>query len=212
MRITWYGHACFKFDFSQGPYVVTDPFDDHVGYPLCREEADVVTVSHAHSDHNYTESLRGNFTKITRPGLFTFDDLIVQGVKSYHDAENGGRRGDNVIYIFESDDVRIAHLGDLGHEPNLKQYAALTNIDVLLIPIGGYYTIDTDTALKIIDHVRPRVVIPMHFKTPLMDFPITDEKRFVEKTGAVYWDKRWVEVTRENINSLPRALVLKYQD
>ena len=87
MRITWYGHACFKFDFSQGPYVVTDPFDDHVGYPLCREEADVVTVSHAHSDHNYTESLRGNFTKITRPGLFTFDDLIVQGVKSYHDAE-----------------------------------------------------------------------------------------------------------------------------
>lgn len=117
-----------------------------------------------------------------------------------------------MIFLIEGDGLRIAHLGDLGCEPSAQVMQKLERLDLMLIPIGGYYTIDTDTALKVIDHVRPRVVIPMHFKTPLMDFPITDEKRFVEKTGAVYWDKRWVEVTRENINSLPRALVLKYQD
>ena len=212
MKIKWFGHACFKLSFSQGPYVVTDPFDDHVGYPLCETEADIVTTSHGHGDHNYVESINGKPTVLNRPGMFTFDDLLVRAVKSYHDAENGTRRGENLIFIYESDDLKIAHLGDLGHEPDLKQYAALDGTDVLLIPIGGYYTIDTDTALKVIEEIKPRLVIPMHFNTDVMNFPISDETQFVEATGAKYWDSTEIEVTRENIDSLPNAVVMKFRD
>lgn len=212
MKIKWYGHACFGLEFSGGPYVVTDPFDDHVGYPLCEAYADIVTISHGHGDHSYAASVQGRPTVLNRSGMFTFDDLLVKAVKSYHDAENGGRRGDNLIFIYESDDLKLAHLGDLGHEPDLKQYAALEGTDVLMIPIGGYYTIDTDTALKVIDHIGPRVVIPMHFKTPVMDFPISDEKRFAEALNAAYWDSTEIEITRENIGSLPAAVILKYAD
>ena len=212
MRIKWYGHACFKLDFAQGPYVVTDPFDDHVGYPLCDASADIVTTSHGHGDHNYVESIQGRPTVLNRAGMFTFDDLVVRAVKSYHDHEGGTRRGDNLIFIFESDDLKIAHLGDLGHEPDLRQYAALEGVDVLMIPIGGFYTIDTDTALKIVEHVKPRLVIPMHFKTEVLNFPISDEKQFAEAGGAVYWEKSYIDITRENIDSLPGAVVLKYKD
>ena len=101
-------------------------------------------------------------------------------------------------------------MGDLGHEPDLKQYAALEGTDVLMIPIGGYYTIDTDTAVRIIDAIKPKLVIPMHFNTAVMNFPITDEKHFVELTGAEYADSNVIEVTKENIGSLPRAIVMKY--
>ena len=211
MKLKWFGHACFGMQFSGGPNVVADPFDESVGYPLCTAEADIVTTSHFHHDHNYTGSVSGEFTKINRTGLFTFDDLVLQGVASYHDDENGTRRGNNVIYIFESDGLRIAHLGDLGHEPNLKQYAELTDIDVLLIPIGGFYTIDTETALKVIEEVAPKITIPMHFRTPAINFPIADEKEFVEKTGAKYWDGSELEITKENIGSFPKAIVLKYE-
>lgn len=212
MKIKWYGHSCFKLSFSQGPYVVTDPFDDHVGYPLCETEADIVTTSHGHGDHNYVESIKGRPTVLNRAGMFTFDDLFVKAVKSYHDTEKGARRGENLIFIFESDDLKIAHLGDLGHEPDLKQYAALEGTDVLLIPIGGYYTINTGTALHIIEHVKPKVVIPMHFNTDVMNFPITDEEQFAKETCADYWDSTEIEITKENIAGLPNAVVLKFKD
>ena len=212
MKIKWYGHSCFELRFSGGPYVVADPFDDHVGYPLCEARAYIVTTSHGHGDHSYVASVQGCPTVLNRSGMFTLDDLLVKAVKSYHDAENGGRRGDNLIFIYESDDLKLAHLGDLGHEPDLKQYAALDGTDVLMIPIGGYYTIDTDTALKVIEHIRPRVVIPMHFKTPVMDFPISDEKQFAGAMKATYWDGTEIEITRDNIDSLPAAVILKYAD
>ena len=212
MQIKWYGHACFGLDFANGPRVVTDPFDDHVGYPLCTASADIVTTSHGHGDHNYVESIQGRPTVLNRTGLFIFDDLCIRGVKSFHDDANGAKRGENIIYIFESDGLKLAHLGDLGHEPNMAQYAALEGADVLMIPIGGYYTIDTDTALKIIDHVKPRIAIPMHFNTAVMNFPITDEKRFAELTSAKYWDGSAIEVTKDNIDALPSAVVLKYAD
>lgn len=212
MKIKWYGHSCFGLEFSGGPCVVADPFDGHVGYPLCEAYADIVTTSHGHGDHSYVASVQGHPTVLNRPGMFTFDDLMVKAVKSYHDADNGGRRGDNLIFIYESEGLKLAHLGDLGHEPDLKQCAALDGTDVMLIPIGGYYTIDTDTALKVIDRIRPKVVIPMHFKTPVMDFPISDETQFAKALNAVYLDGTELEITAENIGSLPAAIILKYAD
>lgn len=210
MKIKWYGHSCFGLEFSGGLRVVTDPFDDHVGYPLCEAYADIVTISHGHSDHSYAASVQGLPTVLNRAGAFDFGDLQVKAVKSFHDAENGALRGDNLIFIYEADGLKLAHLGDLGHEPDAQQYAALEGTDVLMIPIGGYYTIDTDTALRAISRIRPRIVIPMHFKTPVMDFPISDEKQFAEARNAVYMDGTKIEIAAENIGSLPGAVILKY--
>ncbi len=212
MKIKWYGHACFKLSYSENLNVVTDPFDDHVGYPLCETEADIVTTSHGHGDHNYTESIKGKPAVLNRAGMFAFDDLTVRTVKTFHDGENGERRGKNLIFIFEAEGLKIAHLGDLGHEPDEDQYAALAGIDVMMIPIGGYYTINTGIALKIVENVKPKLVIPMHFNTEVMNFPITDEEQFAKETGAKYWDSTEIEVTYENIDSLPNAVVLKYKD
>ena len=210
MKLKWYGHSCFRMEFCGGLKVVTDPFDDSVGYELCRAQADIVTTSHGHYDHNYIASLEGDPTKLNRPGLFEFDGLRVRGMGAYHDAEGGARRGKNIIYIFEGDGLRLAHLGDLGHVPDDGMYDYLTGVDVLMIPIGGFYTIDTPAALDIIARVRPRIAIPMHFKTPVMNFPITDEREFVEKTGARYWNGSEIEITAENIGGYPGAVVLKY--
>lgn len=212
MRLKWYGHACFGMKFAGGIRAVTDPFDGSVGYALCDAEADVVTISHGHFDHNYTAAVKGDFAKIDGVGNFEFDGLALRGMASYHDGEGGARRGSNIIYIFEADGLKIAHLGDLGHLPDEEQYAALAGADVLLIPIGGFYTIDTDMAVEIIDRVSPKIAVPMHFKTEAIDFPISDERKFVEKTGAKYWDGTEIEITKENIGGYPGAIVLKYVD
>lgn len=212
MLLKWYGHACFGMNFSGGPDVVTDPFDKSVGYPLCTAKADIVTTSHNHGDHNFIASVGGEPTRLNRAGIFTFDDLVVRGYHSYHDAEKGTRRGENIVYVFESDELRIAHLGDIGHEPDLKLYAALTDIDVLLIPIGGFFTIDAETALRIVDEVRPKLVIPMHYKTPAINFPIDDEKKFAEALGAKYWESSSIELTEDNISKYPNAIIMKYAD
>lgn len=210
MKLIWHGHSCFEMDFRDGPRVVADPFDEKVGYPVCRAEADVVTNSHAHMDHNYIAELGGNFSRLNRPGRFAFEDLTVTGVKSFHDAEGGAKRGPNIIYIYEAEGLRVAHLGDLGHMPDDAQFAALSNLDVMLIPIGGFYTIDTGTAVEIIRRAKPRVAVAMHFLTPAMKFPISDEAQFVALTGACRIDGQEIEVTRENIEQLPGAVILDY--
>ncbi len=210
MKLIWHGHSCFEMDFKGGPRVIADPFDEKVGYPVCRAEADVVTNSHAHMDHNYIAELGGNFARLNRPGRFAFEDLTITGVKSFHDAEGGAKRGPNIIYIYEAEGLRVAHLGDLGHMPDDAQFAALSNLDVMLIPIGGFYTIDTGTAAEIIRRAKPRVAVAMHFLTPAMKFPISDEAQFVGLTGAHRVGAREIEVTRETIGQLPGAVILDY--
>jgi L-ascorbate metabolism protein UlaG (beta-lactamase superfamily) len=210
MKLIWHGHSCFEMDFANGPRVIADPFDEKVGYPVCRAEADVVTNSHAHGDHNYVAGLSGDFARLNRPGRFAFEDLTVTGIKSFHDAEGGARRGPNIIFIYEAEGLRIAHLGDLGHMPDDAQFAALSGLDLMLIPIGGYYTIDTRTAVEVIRRAKPRVAVAMHFLTPVMNFPISDEKQFVELTVAKYACAQEIEITRENVGGLPGAIVLEY--
>ncbi len=207
MKLIWHGHSCFEMDFKNGPRVIADPFDEKVGYPVCRAEADIVTNSHAHMDHNYIAELTGNFSRLNQPGSFVFEDIAIAGYRSFHDDAAGQKRGSNLVFLYEAKDLKIAHLGDLGHMPDDALFAALSGLDVMLIPIGGFYTIDTPTAVEIIRRAKPRVAVAMHFRTPRINFPIADEKQFVELTGAQFVGAREVEITK---GELPRAMVLEW--
>ena len=208
MKLKWYGHSCFGMTFANGTTLITDPFDDTVGYPLCTARADAVLSSHDHFDHNHIQSVAGTPKLINTPGAHEINGVRITGTHSFHDPEQGKLRGENVIFVVEADGLRIAHLGDLGHMPNEEQLKAISGVDVMLIPIGGTYTITTPQAVEVIAQAKPRTAIAMHFKNDYCGFPITDASEFIVLTGAVEMPGV-LEIAPET--KLPAAVVMKYE-
>jgi L-ascorbate metabolism protein UlaG (beta-lactamase superfamily) len=169
MILSYLGHSCFKIQDKTGTdgiTVVTDPYDKKIGFKAPNFEADIVTVSHDHYDHNNAKSLRGEPFVIRAAGEYDVKGVAVQGVESYHDDKEGKDRGVNVVYRLEIDDISISHLGDLGHILDNKQLEVLVGTDILLVPVGGKYTLDAKKAVEVVSQVEPRIVIPMHYKLP----------------------------------------------
>jgi len=179
MEIIWLGHSSFLIKDSNGKTIITDPFDDSVGYNIYSDIADIVTVSHPHFDHNYTEKIQGNPTIINTVGTFNIDGIIITGIPSFHDKMKGSKRGSNNIYIMEVDNYRICHLGDLGHLLSSDDIDKLGSIDILLIPVGGNFTIDGKEAAEVAKAINSHIVIPMHFKTPALSFPLDGVEPFL---------------------------------
>lgn len=184
MNITYLGHSSFKLQGKEGT-VVTDPFDPKsVGLDWKNPKADIVTLSHQHGDHNNIQGVKSaNGDKgifiIDGPGEYEVSDVMIHGWATYHDGELGTKRGKNTIYSVELDRVRVLHCGDLGHELSENLIEEIGQVDVLLIPVGGHYTIDAKTAAKITKTLTPGIVIPMHYQTPGLN-PDT----FKDLTGA----------------------------
>lgn len=179
MEITWLGHSSFLIKDSKGRTLLTDPFDESVGYKVFNDHADVVTISHHHFDHDYIEKITGNPAVLDKVGFFNVCDIDIKGIPSYHDNVQGAKRGENVIYVFKMDDYRIGHLGDLGHVLSLKDRDEIGDLDILLIPVGGNYTIDGKEATAVCKLLNPKLVIPMHFKTSAVTFPIDGAEEFL---------------------------------
>ena len=208
MKLKWNGHSCFSLTFANGVTIITDPFDDTTGYPLCTARADAVTSSHDHFDHNHIASVSGNPVMINTPGVHEINGVKVTGTASFHDPEEGKLRGRNVIFSIEAEGLKLVHLGDLGHMPNAEQLEAIKNADVIMMPIGGTFTITTPQAVELIAQAKPRTALAMHFHNDYCQFPITDEKEFVARTGAVEMPNE-IEITPETV--LPAAIVMKYE-
>ena len=208
MKLKWYGHSCFGLTFANGTAVVTDPFDETVGYPLCAARADIALLSHAHFDHNHVQSLAGNPQVIRTPGVHEAGGLRITGTPTFHDPEGGKLRGPNVIFSIEGDGLRIVHMGDIGHIPTDGQYAAIEGADVMLIPIGGTYTVTTPQAVEIIRRAKPRMAVAMHFSNDLCKMPIADASEFIRLTGAVEMPG---EIEIAPGADLPRAIVMRYE-
>ncbi len=185
MKIKWLGHSCFKLTLDNGKVFVTDPYDETVGYPPLRVRADAVLSTHDHFDHNHFAAVDGDPQIINAPGEYALFGAKVTAVPSWHDEVCGAKRGANLIFVIEADGLRVAHLGDLGHLPETEaQKAALTGLDAMLVPIGGFFTIDTPQAVEIIDRFKPRCAIAMHFKNKYCGFTISDSGEFIRLTGA----------------------------
>jgi L-ascorbate metabolism protein UlaG (beta-lactamase superfamily) len=179
MEITWFGHSCFLIKDKDGRKLLTDPFDNTIGYNLPNESVDVVTVSHHHFDHDYTTELPGVPNVLDKCGYFNLCDIPISGIPSYHDTVKGAKRGENVIFVFEMDSLRLCHLGDLGHSLSADDIDKLGKIDILFIPVGGNYTINGKEASSIAKTINAHIVIPMHYKTPDLTFPLEGVEDFV---------------------------------
>ncbi len=183
MKIRYLGHSCFEIASKKGSVIVTDPYRD-VGYSMPKGlKADILTVSHRHFDHNYTQGVEANLLfygfvgerKVERNG----ECIKIRGISSYHDPEQGALRGKNVIYIIEVDGVTLCHMGDIGEECSPSLVEKIGKIDCLFIPVGGTYTVDATGAKKYVDALSPKVVFPMHYKPKDGSLDITDASSFL---------------------------------
>jgi len=191
MDISWLGHSCFKIKGSHAT-VITDPYSPSLGYSLGKPTARIVTVSHQHPGHSYVQGIGGEPRVITGPGEYEISGILIIGIATFHDAERGGKRGRNTIYLMEVDEVSVCHLGDLGHVLTAEQAEELGNVDILLLPVGGVSTINAPAAAEVVRRLEPKVVIPMHYKTEALSRELEPVGRFLKEIGV------------KEVNSLPK--------
>jgi L-ascorbate metabolism protein UlaG (beta-lactamase superfamily) len=211
MEITWLGHSCFRLKGSHG-VVITDPYAADTGYIMGKQNARIVTISHSHTDHSNRAAVGGEPYVIDRPGEYEISDILVLGLRTFHDNENGAQRGKNIIFCFEIDDLSICHLGDLGHALSAQQMELLKPVDVLLIPVGGVYTLDAPAAAAVVRQLEPKVVIPMHYQTKdLKDMQLDPVDRFLQEIGAANLvPQPKVSVTKSSISETMQVVLLDY--
>lgn len=183
MELTWLGHSCFRIRGREAA-IVTDPCPPSTGYTIGKPTADILTVSHKHDNHAYTKAVAGDPVLIERPGEYEVHGAFVTGVGTYHDANRGASHGPNVSFIFEMEDLRVCHLGDLGHTPTPEQVEEMSGVAVLLVPVGGDTTIDGAVAAEVVNLIEPSLVIPMHYRTPAMQDGLAPLDRFLKEMGA----------------------------
>jgi len=183
MIINWYGQSYFKIE-SRGSVLAIDPYQEEIGLKPPRFKADIVLVSHNHNDHNNTKVIMGDFLLLNGPGEIEKQNIFVEGLISYHDAKGGAYRGFNTIFIIQAEDLRIVHLGDLG-EKKLREETLekIDEVDILMIPVGGEFTILTDDAISIINQIEPKIVIPMHYKLPGLKVKLHPLDEFIKAFG-----------------------------
>jgi L-ascorbate metabolism protein UlaG (beta-lactamase superfamily) len=212
MEVKYLGHSAFVITSDEGVKIITDPYtpSSDLTYGEIRTTADVVTVSHDHFDHCNVAAVGGNPQVMRRAEIATAKGIRFKGVKSYHDNEGGRRAGNNVIFCFEVDGVRLCHLGDLGHLLDDKQLKEIGRVDILFIPVGGYYTIDAKTATKVCDQLKPRVIIPMHYRTAKGMPTIAGVDEFLHGKDRVKWlDTSQLEFKAGGLPGAGQIIVLK---
>lgn len=210
MLITYFGHALFQLETAQGHVIVMDPYDASVGYPMGRLHGDVVTVSHEHHDHNNLSLVEGEPVILRGEGKYEpLPGLRVIGFSSFHDEAQGAKRGPNTMFLIEADGLRVLHLGDLGHTLTPEECGRVGRVDVLLTPVGGFYTIDAAQAEKVRHDLGARLAIPMHYKTESSArLPIAPVEDYLQLAGVTPSPMPLLRVTREDLSQQPKVALL----
>ncbi len=188
MQIIWRGQSCFQIAFQRGKNnlvnVIIDPFDEGIGLRIPKLEADIVLISHNHPDHNNIKAISGNPFFIDGPGEYEIKEVFIQGIAGFHDDSQGKERGETTIYIIEAEGMRICHLGDLGQkELSPEQAEEIGEIDILMLPIGGVYTISAKEAVSVMSQIEPKIIIPMHYLIPKLKIKLEGIDKFLKITG-----------------------------
>jgi L-ascorbate metabolism protein UlaG (beta-lactamase superfamily) len=215
MKIKYLGHAAFVLTSAGGTRIVLDPYEagaygGAVGYPPIDETAEIVLLSHDHPDHAYARAVKGNPRVVSSPGTTSVGEIKISGLSTFHDESRGSERGKNIIFTVEMDGLRVTHLGDLGHPLSDKEIAAVGQPDFLLVPVGGFFTIDASIASSTAERLSPRVVIPMHYKTKCCGFPIAPVDGFLKGKGNVKTLGQEVEVSKETLPEAREIWVLQH--
>ena len=212
MNIKYLGHAAFVITSDTGIRIITDPYDTgpDLTYGEITESADIVTVSHGHFDHSNVAAVRGNPEVVRRAGRSTAKGIEFKGIATYHDEAKGRLRGNNTIFCFEVDGIKVCHLGDLGHLLDDKQVAEIGSVDIVFIPVGGYYTIDAKAATEVCNQLKPKVIIPMHYRTEKGIPNIVGVDGFLSgKQNVSQLDTSQVEFKQGELPTTSQIIVLK---
>jgi len=192
--------------------VVTDPYGKEMGYTLPRLRADIVTISHPHAGHNYLKGVKDSPKVIDGPGEYEIQGIFITGIASYHDRRKGRDRGKNTIYLFDFEGLTVCHLGDLGQVPTRSQVEDLSDIDILLLPVGSHTTINAAEASEVISLLEPRVVIPMHYRTEAMGkSPLDSVDRFLKVMGVKGTPQERLKVTKSTLPDDMQVVLLKHK-
>lgn len=212
MIIEYLGHSCFKLTESTGTSVVCDPYSEEVGFAMPKVEADAVTISHHHYDHDGIKGVSGNPVVIDREFSHDLPGVEITSIKSFHDECRGKKRGENVIFKFRMDGIDVCHMGDLGEACSSDLIETILPVNVLLIPVGGTYTIDAEMAKEYIDRIMPDIVIPMHYRTKdsRLDIDKVDEflKLFDEECIEEI-EGSSIELSRSDLSGETKIIVLR---
>lgn len=211
MEISWLGHSCYKLKGKQAT-VITDPYSPELGYSLGKQTANIVTVSHQHPGHCYTQGISGDFRAVISPGEYEISGVLIIGMATFHDDDRGETRGKNTVYLIEMDEISICHLGDLGHVLTAEQVEEAGNVDVLLLPVGGVSTIDATVAAEIVRQLEPKVIIPMHYKTGASNRKLEPVTRFLKEMGAHnVIPQAKLSLTKSNLPLSSQVFLLEYE-
>ncbi|MBM3167467.1 MAG: MBL fold metallo-hydrolase [Chloroflexi bacterium] len=213
MKLKWLGHACFLITSDSGLRIITDPYTvgGGVGYSPVKESADIVTASHGHADHNNVEAVGGSPEVVTGAGVREVKGIKIKGVDTHHDESAGKARGDNVVFCLSVDGVKVCHLGDLGHRLSSQQVADIGAVDVLLVPVGGFFTVDAAVASQVCDDLKPKVIVPMHYKTSKLEYPIAGVEDFLKgKQNVKEIDSSEVDLKAGQLPGVEEIIVLKH--
>jgi len=214
MKVKWNGHASFTITTDSGVRIVTDPYEPGgfggaIKYEPIPDPADIVVVTHEHADHNYVKGVKGS--PVVIKGGQEAKGIKFKAVPAFHDSSRGRERGTNNIFVFEVDGIRAAFLGDLGQTLDSDQAKQLSGLDLLFIPVGGFFTIDAKQAAKLVGELKPRVAIPMHFKTAKVDFPIKPADDFIAHfTKVKKFETSEIEIKKQALPQTTEVWVLKY--
>lgn len=212
MYLSYLGHSCFKLQDkvgADGVIVLTDPFDPQmVGLKMPSLEADIVTISHDHKDHNYLKAVRREPFVINAAGEYETHGVFIEGIDSWHDDKNGVERGGNLIYRIEIEDLTVTHLGDLGSGLNTKQLERLEGTDILLVPIGGLYTLDAKQAVEVINQIEPRIVVPMHYQLPGSKISLDGLDKFIKEIGIQPTNEEKLKISKRELPTEEMELII----
>jgi len=215
MKIRYLGHSCFLITTAAGRKIVMDPYEPGgfggaLRYGPLTEPADFVTVSHQHADHNYVKMVPGNPTVISEACDQDCDGILCRALRTSHDASRGAERGENTVWMIEADGMVVCHLGDLGHTVSPEDATALRAIDVLMVPVGGHFTIDAKAATAVVKRLRPHIAIPMHYRTPKVGFDLAPVDDFLAgKSRVRRVEGSEIEVTKETLPEPTEIVVLQ---
>ncbi len=210
MDISWLGHSCFRIKGRQAT-VITDPYPPDLGYSLGKPTAHIVTISHQHPGHSYVQGIVGEPRLVTGPGEYEISGVLITGIATFHDRERGKNRGKNTVYLIEVDEVSVCHLGDLGHVLTAEQVEEIGNVDVLLLPVGGVSTINAPMAAEVVRQLEPKAVLPMHYKTPALNWELEPVERFLKEIGVKEVNPQpKLSFTRSSLPATTQVFLLNY--
>lgn len=214
MIIKWLGHSCFQIKLADGKSIVIDPYDESMGYGLIDEKADIVLVSHNHHDHSFVQGIKGEYKLIREAGEYKSGGIKITGVVANHDDQKGAVRGQVVVNTIQAEGIRVMHMSDIGEMPDDSFFKNAGKIDILMIPVGGVYTIDAKVALEIIEKLSPNITIPMHYMTTVSKIHLKGIHEFITLAGKEYDISRLggssLQITADTLKKRQRIVVMDF--